>query len=63
MWHFTVIDALITEVCQFHLIYAYKSTIFIPPFISHLHGRCSDARFVSLAPLYKLAYQNILSAW
>jgi len=56
-------NAMITEVRQFHIIYAYKSTIFISHFISHLHRRCGDARFVSLPPIYKLAYQNILSAW
>jgi hypothetical protein len=63
MWDFTVKNALITQVCQFHVIYAYKSTIFISHFISQLHGRCGDARCVSLAPLYKLAYENTLSAW
>jgi len=53
MWLFTVKNALITEVCQFLIIYAYKSTIFVSHFISHLHRRCGDARFVGLAPVYK----------
>jgi len=63
MWHIKMKNALIIEVCQFHVLYAYTSTIFISHFISQLHRRCGDARFVSLAPLYKLAYQTILSAW
>ena len=51
MWRIKLKNVLISEVCQFHVLYAYTLTIFTYHFISPLHRRCGDARFVKLTAL------------